>query len=175
MMASHYQQHHHGFSHAQGGSSSSTSSPRPPINPRRQHSSSEQYFTPEMRDLQARGRDPYTGESNSHAGDWPGHHRYHHGARETIPHTVMERSRMARDILDQPELLMMVAQKEDDSIPATRLRYMRIMCCLPDKPVSSLDSQVRSTGSDGGSNNGGSNRRQQQQQQQQQQQSRQTR
>lgn len=40
--------------------------------------------------------------------------------REANQHLILERSRLARDILDQPELLMMMAQKEED----VRLSYI---------------------------------------------------
>ncbi|KAI0440716.1 hypothetical protein F4803DRAFT_526296 [Xylaria telfairii] len=43
---------------------------------------------------------------------------------------VHERRRMAAQILDSTELLMMAAVRDDESIPATRLKYSRILCGL---------------------------------------------
>ncbi|KAI1093389.1 hypothetical protein F5B19DRAFT_133107 [Rostrohypoxylon terebratum] len=86
-------------------------------------------FTPEMRDRQARGKDPYESSEGS-GGDCPsegGKKRRKSGSRKEASSTA-ERRRVAAQILDSPELLMMAAQRDNESIPATRLRYMRILC-----------------------------------------------
>ncbi|TPX13158.1 uncharacterized protein E0L32_006358 [Thyridium curvatum] len=44
------------------------------------------------------------------------------------PFAQAERRRNAMAVLDSPELLMMYAQSRGDSIPATRLHFMKIMC-----------------------------------------------
>ncbi|KAI0885341.1 uncharacterized protein GGS22DRAFT_163466 [Annulohypoxylon maeteangense] len=89
-------------------------------------------FTPEMRDRQARGKDPYDSSEGS-SGDWPsesGKNYRKGGSSRNEAFSTVERRRMAAQILDSPELLMMAAQRDNDSIPATRLRYMRMLCGL---------------------------------------------
>ncbi|KXJ96603.1 hypothetical protein Micbo1qcDRAFT_155186 [Microdochium bolleyi] len=154
------------YTYAQGGAShasnsSATSSPRPSTMRPRYHQSASaagsghhhQHFTADMRDLQSRGRDPYAASGDPTSIN---PHRYHGGSPEGaagVPYAVRERARHAKQVLDQPELLMMMAQKEEDSIPATRLRYLRMSCCLPERPLANLDTQARSKG--GGNNSGG--------------------
>ncbi|KAI1210274.1 uncharacterized protein F4807DRAFT_422709 [Annulohypoxylon truncatum] len=88
-------------------------------------------FTPEMRDRQARGKDPYESSEGS-GGDWPseGGKKYRKGGSRKEAFSTVERRRMASQVLDSPELLMMAAQRDNESIPATRLRYMRMLCGL---------------------------------------------
>ncbi|KAI1388911.1 uncharacterized protein F4822DRAFT_404355 [Hypoxylon trugodes] len=85
-------------------------------------------FTPEMRDRQARGKDPYVSSDDS--SDWPSEdtRKYRAGGTKDEPHEVVERRRIAAQVLDSPELLMMAAQRDNESIPATRLRYTRMLC-----------------------------------------------
>ncbi|KAF3025809.1 hypothetical protein E8E14_014637 [Neopestalotiopsis sp. 37M] len=78
-------------------------------------------FTPEMRDRQARGKDPYEDANR------PG------GSRGPEPFEVLAKRRAAAQVLDSPELLVIEAQKGHDSIPATRLRYTRMLCGM-DQP-----------------------------------------
>lgn len=101
--------------------------PRPP-------STSVPDFTPEMRDRQARGKDP--------DGPGPGPFAFGRAAQsrmalgfmglETEPFERAQRREKAAAILDNPELLMIYAQRMGDSIPATRMRFMRIMCGYDD-------------------------------------------
>ncbi|KAI1447365.1 hypothetical protein F5Y02DRAFT_378970 [Annulohypoxylon stygium] len=86
-------------------------------------------FTSEMRDRQARGKDPYESSEGS-GGDYPseGGKKYRKGGSRKEAFSTVERRRMAAQILDSPELLMMAAQRDNESIPATRLRYMRMLC-----------------------------------------------
>ncbi|KAI1456164.1 hypothetical protein F4805DRAFT_433369 [Annulohypoxylon moriforme] len=88
-------------------------------------------FTPEMRDRQARGKNPYgsSEESDSERLSDDGKN-YRKGGSRKEAFFMVERRRMAAQVLDSPELLMMAAQRDNDSIPATRLRYMRMLCGL---------------------------------------------
>ncbi|KAI0137229.1 hypothetical protein BJ170DRAFT_678081 [Xylariales sp. AK1849] len=85
-------------------------------------------FTAEMRDRQARGKDPYQDSSDS-SDSWGSRHR-----PKDEPFAVVERRRIAAQVLDTPELLMMNAQRDNASIPATRLRYTRMLCGIEEPP-----------------------------------------
>ncbi|KAI0536283.1 hypothetical protein GGR58DRAFT_400768 [Xylaria digitata] len=104
-------------------------------------SSSTTSFTPEMRDRQARGKNPY--DSDSDGSDWvtpqgagtgDGNGNGNTGPQRVGPRkrdepfAVYDRRRVAAQILDSPELLMMAAVRDDESIPATRLKYTRVLC-----------------------------------------------
>ncbi|KAI1403680.1 hypothetical protein F4819DRAFT_484328 [Hypoxylon fuscum] len=99
-----------------------------------------------LRDRQARGKDPY--ESSDGSGDWTSSDStgYRPGASKEEPFAVLERRRIAAQVLDSPELLMMAAQRDNEtkkltrdknkkSIPATRLRYTRMLCGFEEPPV----------------------------------------
>ncbi|KAI2642273.1 hypothetical protein GGS21DRAFT_501756 [Xylaria nigripes] len=124
-------------------------------------------FTDEMRNRQARGRDPY--DSDSEDGDWGTAQPSGTGARpgtsgagynnvlgaamplrisapkKDEPFATYERRRMAAQILDSPELLMMAALRDDESFPATRLKYTRMLCGLeePNAPHPSTSTSAR--------------------------------
>ncbi|KAI1432366.1 hypothetical protein GGR50DRAFT_602336 [Xylaria sp. CBS 124048] len=104
------------------------------------------FFTSEMRDRQARGRDPYdsgsddgdwvieqidpktangsngsgTGYSNAMGGNLPPRI---HSLKSDEPYAVYKRRRLAAQILDSPELLLMAALRDNESVPYTRLKY----------------------------------------------------
>ncbi|KAI5863495.1 hypothetical protein GGS23DRAFT_536542 [Durotheca rogersii] len=116
-------------------------------------------FTAKMRDRQARGKDPY--ESSDGGSDWIGErNRYRIGGNgEEESFASIERRRVAAQVLDSPELLMMAAQRDNESIPATRLRYTRMLCGFeePSAPAPGRRNPHRSgSGSAGGSGGGGS-------------------
>ncbi|KAI1376048.1 hypothetical protein F4677DRAFT_420134 [Hypoxylon crocopeplum] len=92
-------------------------------------------FTDEMRDRQARGKDPY--ESSDASSEWTtdGTRKYRAGGGKDEPFAVLERRRVAAQVLDSPELLMMAAQRDNESIPATRLRYTRMLCGFEEPPA----------------------------------------
>ncbi|XXG97208.1 acetyl-coenzyme A synthetase 2 [Hypoxylon texense] len=91
-------------------------------------------FTAEMRDQQARGKDPY--ESSDGSSDWTSEgSRYRAGGGKDEPFAILERRRVAAQVLDSPELLMMAAQRDNESIPATRLRYTRMLCGFEEPPA----------------------------------------
>ncbi|KAK8077380.1 hypothetical protein PG996_003550 [Apiospora saccharicola] len=105
-----------------------------------QQSTSPDDFTPEMRDRQARGKDPYHDsgdDSEGASGDWGGRNR---GSRDES-YAYIEQRRHAAQILDNPELLMTNAQREGDSIPATRLRYTRMLCGVVEEDAPSTSSK----------------------------------
>ncbi|KAI1769665.1 hypothetical protein GGR53DRAFT_473495 [Hypoxylon sp. FL1150] len=91
-------------------------------------------FTAEMRDQQARGKDPY--ESSDGSSDWTSEgSKYPAGGGKDEPFATLERRRVAGQILNSPELLMMAAQRDNESIPATRLRYTRMLCGIEEPPA----------------------------------------
>ncbi|KAI0555961.1 hypothetical protein F4679DRAFT_578083 [Xylaria curta] len=101
-------------------------------------------WTPEMRDRQARGKNPYNADSDD--SDWvPGQGGNGSSSAAAAANVgaqrvgapkpkdrfaVYERRRIASQILNSTELLMMAAVRDDESIPATRLKYMRVLCGL---------------------------------------------
>ncbi|ROW06532.1 hypothetical protein VMCG_04377 [Cytospora schulzeri] len=109
----------------------------------------DQPFTTEMRDRQARGKDPYSaGDDISDASD------------PKEPFSKVERRDWAETVLDNPELLMMYAQSSGDTLPATRYKFKKIMCGFEDDDED--DESLPDT-------RGGGNYQQQQYQTQQQQ------
>ncbi|KAI1747858.1 hypothetical protein F4782DRAFT_396717 [Xylaria castorea] len=110
------------------------------------HGTASSDFTSEMRDRQARGKNPYNVDSDS--SDWGGPGQVDDSldgdsssAADVRPQRVgapkskerfaiHDRRRMAAQILNSTELLMMAAVGDDESIPATRLKYSRILCGL---------------------------------------------
>ncbi|KAF7540788.1 hypothetical protein G7Z17_g12111 [Cylindrodendrum hubeiense] len=93
-------------------------------------------FTPEMRDRQARGKDPYSkgeGSEDSDGSD-AGPIRLGRGGLATESFAERERKGEAMSILDNPETLMAHAQANDDSISGQRLRFMRQLCGFDQKP-----------------------------------------
>ncbi|EOO04304.1 hypothetical protein UCRPA7_214 [Phaeoacremonium minimum UCRPA7] len=99
--------------------------------------SAEPSFTPEMRDRQARGKDPYhSGDASDGSDDFSEREtakmRLGSGRTEQEPFDKIERRDWAIAVLASPELVMMYAQSRGDSIPATRLWLMRVMCGYED-------------------------------------------
>ncbi|KAI8947072.1 hypothetical protein F4801DRAFT_26380 [Xylaria longipes] len=102
-------------------------------------------FTPEMRDRQARGRNPYNSDSDDSGWGLEQGSRSRDGGSSSAAvvgfqrigppkskehFAICDRRRMAAQILNSTELLMMAAVRDDESIPATRLKYTRILCGL---------------------------------------------
>ncbi|KAI0455151.1 hypothetical protein F5B21DRAFT_503703 [Xylaria acuta] len=111
------------------------------------HATASSAFTPEMRDRQARGKNPYDADSDD--SDWGPEQGGGGGSRDGSSSSaanvgpqrigapkrkerfaIYDRRRMAAQVLDSTELLMMAAVRDDVSIPATRLKYTRILCGL---------------------------------------------
>ncbi|KAK7403563.1 hypothetical protein QQX98_010656 [Neonectria punicea] len=94
-------------------------------------------FTPEMRDRQARGKDPYgKGEGTEDSDEGSDEPPIRPGRKPIVVETFAERERKgeAMSVLDSHETLMAHAQASDDSIPGQRLRFMRQLCGLDGKP-----------------------------------------
>ncbi|KAI1471350.1 uncharacterized protein F4812DRAFT_413654 [Daldinia caldariorum] len=112
-------------------------------------------FTADMRDRQARGKDPY--ESSDASSNWTpeGTRKHRAGGGKDESFSMTERRRVASQVLDSPELLMMAAQRDNESIPATRLRYIRMLCGFeePPQPQSARKKSHRGGGGSGGSSN----------------------
>ncbi|KAK4120852.1 hypothetical protein N657DRAFT_683333 [Parathielavia appendiculata] len=92
-------------------------------------------FTSEMRDRQARGKDPYHSGDGSDDGSLtdresgPGSRlRLGTGRVEKEDFARVERRQKAIAFLDNPELLMMYAQSTGESIPAARLHFTKLLC-----------------------------------------------
>ncbi|KAK4101047.1 hypothetical protein N658DRAFT_507359 [Parathielavia hyrcaniae] len=92
-------------------------------------------FTSEMRDRQARGKDPYHSGDGSDDGSLtdresgPGSRlRLGTGRVEKENFARVERRQKAIAFLDNPELLMMYAQSTGESIPAARLHFTKLLC-----------------------------------------------
>ncbi|KAF4976883.1 hypothetical protein FZEAL_6505 [Fusarium zealandicum] len=92
-------------------------------------------WTPEMRDRQARGKNPYSkaeGSEDSDVSDADAPMRL--GTRQVVEsHSERERKGEAMYVLDNPEALMAHAQASGDSITGQRLRFMRQLCGFDDK------------------------------------------
>lgn len=97
-------------------------------------------FSPQMRDRQARGKDPYHSGDGSEGSDLsdrePGTRlRLGNSRLEKEDFSRAERRHKAVAFLDSPELLMMYAQSTGDSIPGARLHFMKMMCGYDDEGV----------------------------------------
>ncbi|KAI0466351.1 hypothetical protein F4859DRAFT_305891 [Xylaria cf. heliscus] len=121
------------------------------------HATASSAFTSEMRDRQARGKNPYNDDSDD--SDWgldQGGSSRDGGSssagnigppRVGAPKSkerfaINDRRRMAAQVLNSTELLMMAAVRDDQSIPATRLKYMRILCGFEGSADSSTRARV---------------------------------
>ncbi|KAL2015017.1 hypothetical protein VTK56DRAFT_6527 [Thermocarpiscus australiensis] len=98
------------------------------------------FFTPQMRDRQARGKDPYhagDGSDDADLGDGESGARVRlrlgSGRVEQEDFSTLERRQKAIAFLDNPELLMMYAQSTGDSIPGARLHFMKMLCGYGDE------------------------------------------
>ncbi|KAK4241357.1 cecdcb10-78c0-46c6-b0b7-dd05d15faac3 [Achaetomium macrosporum] len=97
-------------------------------------------FTPQMRDRQARGQDPYHSGDVSDDGDFNDAAtklRLGNGRTEKEDFFKVERRQKAIAFLDNPELLMMYAQSTGDSIAAARLYWTKVLCGYEDEPEKS--------------------------------------
>ncbi|KAH6990527.1 hypothetical protein BKA56DRAFT_667088 [Ilyonectria sp. MPI-CAGE-AT-0026] len=95
-------------------------------------------FTPEMRDRQARGKDPYFKDETSEDSDSSDDDPLTLGLGAPIIESFADRERKgeAISVLDHPETLMAHAQANDDSISGQRQRFMRQLCGIEQKPRS---------------------------------------
>ncbi|KAF4437967.1 hypothetical protein F53441_12886 [Fusarium austroafricanum] len=103
------------------------------------HPSRSSEWTDEMRDKQARGKNPH---SESEASDTEPMRLGSRGDKNES-HLERERRGEAMYVLDNPVALMAHAQASGDSIAGQRLRFMRQLCGFDDKH----DDVTSSTGS----------------------------
>ncbi|KAK4166102.1 hypothetical protein QBC43DRAFT_286997 [Cladorrhinum sp. PSN259] len=98
-------------------------------------------FTPQMRDRQARGKDPYTsGNSSDESDPLNGNDLRFGSAASRDPKedfAKAERRQTAISYLDSPELLMIWAQSTGDSIAGARQHWMKVLCGYEDEPADS--------------------------------------
>ncbi|KFA66149.1 hypothetical protein S40285_03359 [Stachybotrys chlorohalonatus IBT 40285] len=89
-------------------------------------------FTPQQRDQQARGKDPYSTSSDDSSEEQC---RVRPGQANVPAESFEDRERRgwAMAVLDNPELLLMYAQSSNDSVPAQRYKVMRALCGLEDE------------------------------------------
>ncbi|KXX82759.1 hypothetical protein MMYC01_200728 [Madurella mycetomatis] len=88
-------------------------------------------FTPQMRDRQARGKDPYHSGDGSEDGDLSDREsklRLGCGRVEKEDFARVELRQKAIAFLDNPELLTMYAQSTGNSIPGARLHWTKVLC-----------------------------------------------
>jgi hypothetical protein len=93
-------------------------------------------FTRQMRDRQARGKDPYQSGEGSDGGRESGSGttlRLGSGRVEKEDFSRVERRKKAITFLDDPELLMMHAQSTGESIAAARLHFTKMLCGYDEK------------------------------------------
>ncbi|KAF4997362.1 hypothetical protein FGRMN_3947 [Fusarium graminum] len=104
--------------------------------PQHDHRNHAPEWTSEMRDKQARGKNPYSEDSDTSDAE-PMRLGGHHYAES---HMERERRGEAMHVLDNPEALMAHAQANGDSIAGQRLRFMRQLCGFDDKHDDSSSS-----------------------------------
>ncbi|EQL01206.1 hypothetical protein OCS_03074 [Ophiocordyceps sinensis CO18] len=103
-------------------------------------SEDDEGFTPEMRDRQARGKDPYKDDGDDDESS-SGGSDFGFGLK-TEPFEDRERRAYALSVLDSPEQLMMFAQSANDgrrgeqSIPSQRRRFCAILAGFEPLPAS---------------------------------------
>ncbi|RGP80365.1 hypothetical protein FLONG3_1514 [Fusarium longipes] len=116
--------------------------------PKTQHSHNHRpsEWTREMRDKQARGKNPYSEESDASDAE-----PMRLGGHTHIAESHMEKERRgeAMFVLDNPEALMAHAQANGDSVAGQRLRFMRQLCGFDNDKYEnaspSTSSSTRST------------------------------
>ncbi|KAK8139953.1 hypothetical protein PG984_000019 [Apiospora sp. TS-2023a] len=84
-------------------------------------------FTDEMRDQQARGKDPYGGPE---ADKGPGGESF----------LSQERRLHAAQMLDSPDMIQCEALRTGDTVPNTRWRYQQTLCGFQQESVQSTSA-----------------------------------
>ncbi|KAK0626021.1 hypothetical protein B0T14DRAFT_561971 [Immersiella caudata] len=107
-------------------------------------------FTPQMRDRQARGKDPYHSGDGSEGSDLSDREtssgsrlRLGSSRLEKEDFTRTERRNKAEAYLDNPELLMMYAQSTEDSMAGARLHFTRMLCGYENEDDISCGTSTR--------------------------------
>ncbi|KAL2116848.1 hypothetical protein VTJ04DRAFT_9016 [Mycothermus thermophilus] len=106
-------------------------------------SAQPEVFTSQMRDQQARGRDPYSdndGLGDVNLNDRSTLLRLGTGRAEKEDFSLAERRQQAITFLDNPELLEMHALSTGLSIAASRLHFMKQLCGYNDDEKPSTNS-----------------------------------
>ncbi|CEI63968.1 unnamed protein product [Fusarium venenatum] len=105
------------------------------------HNKSSSEWTSEMRDKQARGKNPYVEDSDTSESE----PLRLGGYAVTESHTERERRGEAMFVLDNPEALMAHAQATGDSIAGQRLRFMRQLCGFDNEKHEDASPSTSST------------------------------
>ncbi|RDL40319.1 uncharacterized protein BP5553_00298 [Venustampulla echinocandica] len=96
-------------------------SPKPPAKAQKSGPSSTPLFTPTMQDRQARNKNPYSSSDDEDSPDEDQDDRYD----SSYANTQLRRDAAIK--LDNPELVMMLAQSRNESIPSTRRYLTKLM------------------------------------------------
>ncbi|KAK7906358.1 hypothetical protein PG985_016364 [Apiospora marii] len=88
----------------------------------------EDNFTAEMRDEQARGKDPYGGPEEAKG---PGSESF----------VSQEQRRYAAQMLDSPEMLEYEALRTGDSVPGVRWKYQQVLSGIPQESGRSTSAK----------------------------------
>ncbi|RMJ10240.1 hypothetical protein BHE90_008097 [Fusarium euwallaceae] len=97
---------------------------------------SSEDWTPDMRDSQARGKDPDREEETAsvHSGTSTNSEILKIGGRHyEETHWEKERKGEAMSVLDNPEVLLAQAQANGDSVTGQRVRFQRMLCGYDDE------------------------------------------
>ncbi|KAL3605445.1 hypothetical protein FPOAC2_00391 [Fusarium poae] len=105
------------------------------------HMKNSSEWTSEMRDKQARGKNPYVEDSDASESE----PLRLGGNSNTESHTERERRGEAMFVLDNPEALMAHAQATGDSIAGQRLRFMRQLCGFDNEKHEDASTTTSST------------------------------
>ncbi|KAI5462292.1 hypothetical protein BGZ63DRAFT_209815 [Mariannaea sp. PMI_226] len=108
-------------------------------------SSNRPVFTQEMRDRQARGKDPYRTEEEEREDEAYrlGGYRFEQENEEKESAAELERRGAIMAILDHPEHLMASAMSNGNSIPRERTRLLAMLCGFDKKN----EDEVQASGS----------------------------
>ncbi|ESU05496.1 hypothetical protein FGSG_00331 [Fusarium graminearum PH-1] len=104
------------------------------------HNNRSTEWTSEMRDRQARGKNPYVEESDASDAE-----PMRLGGHIAESHMERERRGEAMFVLDNPEALMAHAQASGDSIAGQRLRFMRQLCGFDNDKYDDTSTSSSST------------------------------
>ncbi|KAK4455476.1 hypothetical protein QBC34DRAFT_68520 [Podospora aff. communis PSN243] len=111
-------------------------------------------FTPQMRDRQSRGKDPYHSGEGSEGSDLSDREtssasrlRLGSSRVEKEDFSRAERRSKAEAYLGSPELLMMYAQSTEDSMAGARLHFTRMLCGYENEDDLSRGGSTRKSGS----------------------------
>ncbi|KAF4628122.1 hypothetical protein G7Y89_g10028 [Cudoniella acicularis] len=127
---------------------------KPPAKSTKTSHSSSPLFTPMMQDRQARNKDRYSDSDDSDS-PWEGPgSRFDAYGNDSYANVQLRRDAAIK--LDNPELVMMLAQSRNDSIPATRLYLTKIMCgFITQEDLDAENARLKDNGDESGSGKAG--------------------